>query len=1490
MNFPPLRAGRVAGSILLAALSFTAIFADGVSSETVRKETKLQTESFAGNGVDMSTGAFVQTWNVLMLDGGRDLGFNLHYNSRLTDREGALGFGWSHEYEAFVEGDPNGVMTVHWDINRQNSFQFVSEGEPYTPLDEDVQYDTFEAYAIGDAAWRITKMDGTQYEFSSDGKLHRVGNKVKQFLELSYQNGRVNEVEELIAGYRILLVYNDDDKVSAITDSLGREILFSYDDENRLTRVAGPILFASSDVNSSFDNFFVPDNNPEGAFSEIPVDEPGTVGLVKLSTASWVHSRPEDLVVTLVSPQGTRVVIHDKGSSSQANGKILDEFDGELRAGAWRVEAVDTQSGNTGQVFSVRLRFTEATNPINFDYEDAALPAAGRIVSATDLFGNRLYSNTYDNEGRVLTQDDGTDSNALATFVYESADSNSVATFTDRVGEEWIFTHDDACRLLSIEDPLGFVTQYEYDGNGDRTKFIDALGRSTSFTYDSFGNILSMTDPVGSTTTFTYESDKRNVKTITDALGKTTTFKYDGVNRNNVELVTDALGIEDRKSYNGNGQIVGSSMSDGGGIAYTWTGGKMTSATHPGGNGDVHMLYDGVGRLVQVTNPNGSKATTVYSATGNIIRQTDETGKFIASGYDHRNRLITKIDRKGNETSYDYDGNNNLVALTNSLGETRTFEFDGEDRIIRSTDAAGKVTRVFYDAAGRITRQEDGEGNGNTLTYDAVGNVIETRDSNGELIIAMEYDERDLVVSTRDVFGHTNQVAYDEVGRKTEFVDEQGRRTTYTYDALDRLVEVEDPIGRTMSQDYAGDDVVISIKDGKDNTLSLAYDAANRLREISTPSGKDNDFTYNGRDLMKSRATATGKIFQYEYDDAGRLSRIALTGLATGQNRLFFYDDNGNHIRTNSQAVNQSSSTVKLRRTYDALDRLISFENERGEVIGYEYDASGNLAKLIYPEGDAVTYEYDQANRLTTVTDWDNRVTRYEYDSNSQVVSVQHPNGTRRELDYDAAGNIVFRTDLDIRGNPIAIYEYDYDASGQILIEDRSGFDPPYVPDTATMVYDVDNKLTQFNDDAIEYDNDGNIQSTPYLPGEFEYDAYNNLTKAGDFAYTYDEEDHLIEWRTDNKDTLFTVDPRRKAAQIIQKRESDGTLTRYVFGIGLIYEETAGVTKTFHYDHRGSTVALSDDTGSVVGNVAYGPHGNIIERTGDTDTLFLFNGLFGVVSDPQGLNYMRFRWYWPTLKRFISEDAHLGHISVIGSLNRYAYANGDPVSKIDPGGELAWIVAGALTGAATETLITLAVDIADDGKINTPWEEYAGAAIGGAITGGIIAACPTCGAFAGGAGAAAGYLATQGFKGEDVDFVDLAVITATGAIVGRSKAKTAKANPVRRQGIVGIKALVKRSAKEQAKIILKQVAKKAASTLITRYGPDADDVRGYLFPSAGPTPQVGKQAIYVTSTRDVNDGSKGVYGEFIHWGLYQESLSLADRPFPANPNRVMSSF
>ena len=66
--------------------------------------------------------------------------------------------------------------------------------------------------------------------------------------------------------------------------------------------------------------------------------------------------------------------------------------------------------------------------------------------------------------------------------------------------------------------------------------------------------------------------------------------------------------------------------------------------------------------------------------------------------------------------------------------------------------------------------------------------------------------------------------------------------------------------------------------------------------------------------------------------------------------------------------------------------------------------------------------------------------------------------------------------------------------------------------------------------------------------------------------------------------------------------------------------------------------------------------------------IFGYNGRDGVITDANGLLYMRARYYSPELRRFINADIVPGEISDSTSLNRYAYVNGNPVSFVDPFG------------------------------------------------------------------------------------------------------------------------------------------------------------------------------------------------------------------------------
>ena len=134
------------------------------------------------------------------------------------------------------------------------------------------------------------------------------------------------------------------------------------------------------------------------------------------------------------------------------------------------------------------------------------------------------------------------------------------------------------------------------------------------------------------------------------------------------------------------------------------------------------------------------------------------------------------------------------------------------------------------------------------------------------------------------------------------------------------------------------------------------------------------------------------------------------------------------------------------------------------------------------------------------------------------------------------------------------------------------------------------------------------------------------------------------------------------------KRDSEGNQTFYVYGSGLIGQEENGVYRTYHYDRRGSTTAITDETGAVTDRFDYAPYGELVKRYGLTDTPFLYNGRDGVMTDNNGLYYMRARYYNLDLKRFINQDVLQGSINDGRSLNRYAYVNGNPISLTDPFG------------------------------------------------------------------------------------------------------------------------------------------------------------------------------------------------------------------------------
>jgi RHS repeat-associated protein len=95
-------------------------------------------------------------------------------------------------------------------------------------------------------------------------------------------------------------------------------------------------------------------------------------------------------------------------------------------------------------------------------------------------------------------------------------------------------------------------------------------------------------------------------------------------------------------------------------------------------------------------------------------------------------------------------------------------------------------------------------------------------------------------------------------------------------------------------------------------------------------------------------------------------------------------------------------------------------------------------------------------------------------------------------------------------------------------------------------------------------------------------------------------------------------------------------------------------------DALGSSVALTDSTGTLQTQYTYEPFGNTTVAGATSTNPLQYTGR---ENDGTGLYYYRARYYSPRLQRFISEDP-IGFGG--GDVNLYAYVGNDPVNAKDP--------------------------------------------------------------------------------------------------------------------------------------------------------------------------------------------------------------------------------
>jgi len=936
-----------------------------------------------------------------------------------------------------------------------------------------------------------------------------------------------------------------------------------------------------------------------------------------------------------------------------------------------------------------------------------------RLVKVTDAYGRYF---TLSNSGTVLYQ--VTDSSDQQRTVKYTADS-AAFTSTDPDNNATTYTWDTKHRITKITTPptdlypQGRVTVTSVYDDYDRVITQYNMGDTARvWTYDYAPGATRYVSPEKNPVTnlrycsFYYFDAKGRKTTYINENGDQTDWQYDGVDRTTLVVVpwrgwlmTDAQGQQFQwrentaYTYDKNHELI--LIRDPAGrqtktVPTNDANSTPRTDTSPGGQVTTTTYYSGLYLPNTITRPGGITDTFVtYDTWGRLTTYHPaayDTGKNITYAYTNATRGLAKITTTYPTTPAtteitNYNEIGDPTTTTDRAGVTTTYEYNKRRQPTKITVTAPgqtpQVTKIGYDSSGNKTYVTDPLGHSTDYTYNADGQ-IETITAPDGALTSYTYDLRGLRTGVINDHNAKTTTYYDPAQRPIATLDTLNGATYYDYDPLGNLLATTTPLGNTTQAHYEdpGRNLVTTTIDANGKEITNAYDDDGRLigmtnrrdqiytttyndnlRQVDTetPEHKKTSAFANARGLPDTTILPSNKtVKNTAYDPEGRvLTQVTYdtngaTPLAT---TTMTYDGAGRLYQ-----VTENGKTTT--RNYDTLGRLSSYQDGEGNTIAYTYDLANNLKTLTYPGNLTLTYDYDECNRLISVRDWQQRTTTYTYDTLGRLTKTTRPNNTTREQLYDRANRLTMITERKQDGTLLWMRTLAYDADNRITATytyPTTPFAAPNANDTAG--YDNDNRLATWNGAGCNFDPDGNMLAGPNAQGaaaSYQYDPHNRLTGINNQPlYTYNPDGH----RLLVNGVRYVIDPNAPLSRVLMRGS-----TYYIWGAnGLEYEINGAATKTYHPDHLGSTMLLTDDNGGTIATFEYDSYGNPSPNNSNV-TPFRFHGALGCITDDNGLVYMRARYYNPRIMRFLNQDP----IGFQGGLNWFAAFDNNPVSNVDP--------------------------------------------------------------------------------------------------------------------------------------------------------------------------------------------------------------------------------
>lgn len=791
--------------------------------------------------------------------------------------------------------------------------------------------------------------------------------------------------------------------------------------------------------------------------------------------------------------------------------------------------------------------------------------------------------------------------------------------------------------------------------------------------YDSAGNLVRAIDPYGSELRFTYDVANR-MTTRTDRRGYTFHFEYDDAGRCIRASGEDGL-LDTRLRYLPEQGLTVVTRADGGEWQYLHADGQVTRIIDPYG-GVSEFTLDEDGRIELEIGPTGDETRYVYEE-GRLVGKTDSLGRLTPEPPDPN-----APDPRAHYTA--------STAAEYELG--RRLDWRGIELPPSGLPLTGAASRI---PSSLVQRREEGDAAGSPdfdvaplgrrwwplpergRWFDDFGNLVQQRDHRGR-VRRWRYDANGNVVRYVDFDGSAWTYEVQSWNLPARQTDPNGATVLFEYDRLEQLSLVSDAGGTQSEYEHDLTDRLVAVHRGGALRERYARDAAGNLTEKFASDGRRLlQYEFGPGALPLKRVLESGEEHSYEYDESGRY-----VVAATPSDRIdFAHDDLGN--------------------------RTSEMRNGRG--VAHAYSGRGSLADSVWFNRFKIEYGRAEDGSLVIV------------DPGGQRHSLTFPghglvqrrlsNGTREDAQYDSSGRCLFKQTTSASGRAWT-RSYDWSGEGELRgVEDsRRG--------TTNHEYDAAHRLRarvlpDGRTERFELDSAGNLLRQPGLTATL--DSANRLRTVNGETATYDDRGHLSErgsgasrvrYQYDECDQLRRVElsggiweadydalgrrTRKTWAgrtteyfwsgdQLAAEIDADGRLRLYVYADALAltpllfldYESVdappeSGRRYFVFSDQIGTPQRIEDESGREVWRADVSPYGHAdVTVDGSMEFNLRFPGHY--FDQELGLHYNRFRYYDPTLGRYLQSDP----VGILGGLNVYAY-HPNPLERVDVRGLGCW--------------------------------------------------------------------------------------------------------------------------------------------------------------------------------------------------------------------------